>query len=459
MKVVILGAGRVGGSLAEHLVNEPSADITIVDNNRGRLAELEERLDIRTVTGYASLPNVLEEAEVDDADMLIAVTGSDEVNIVACQVAWTLFHTPRKVARLRSTAYTNTAPPLFEDESMPIDLLINPEQLVTQQFTQLLHHPGALQVLDFADGLVQLVAIRADDTGPFVGCMVQDLRDHLAERAHIAAIFHESKGIVPGGSTTVEAGDEVYLIAAADKVDAVRRELQHDERPFKRIIIAGCGHIGQSLALAVENQFSSVKVLEADPRRAALASSRLLKAIVLRGDATDKDLLVDERIEDTDAFCAITNDDEVNIMSSLLVKQLGVRKVLTLIGKPTYIDLMPQGTIDVAISPQLATTSRILTYVRHGDIGRVHTLRRGGAEALEVVLHGGRHESKVVGRPLGELSLPKGTSICAVVRNSNVLMPRADLQLEDQDHVIVLIINKKHLADVEKMFQVGLNYY
>ncbi|MEC9286659.1 MAG: Trk system potassium transporter TrkA, partial [Pseudomonadota bacterium] len=332
MKILILGAGKVGGTLAEHLASE-SFDVTVVDLDEHRLRELRDRLDIRTVYGHASRPDVLQQANADDADMLIAVTGSDEVNMVACQVSYSLFKTPMKIARIRASAYL-TGSDFFTQDHMPIDVLINPEQVVTDQIKQLLQHPGALQVLDFAEGRVQLAAMRAYHDGPLVGQRIVTLRDHIPNvETRVAAIFRQGQPITPRWDTVVEAEDEVFFVAASENINAVMAEFRHVEKPFKRVMIAGGGNIGESLARSIESSFS-VKVLEFSADRADAAAQRLDSSVVILGDATDRDLLIQENIERTDAFCAVTNDDEVNIMSSMLAKQLGVRQVMTLIGKP-----------------------------------------------------------------------------------------------------------------------------
>ncbi len=457
MKIIILGAGKVGGTLAEHLASE-SFDVTVVDLDEHRLRELRDRLDIRTVYGHASRPDVLQQANADDADMLIAVTGSDEVNMVACQVSYSLFKTPMKIARIRTSAYL-TGSDFFTQDHMPIDVLINPEQVVTDQIKQLLQHPGALQVLDFAEGRVQLAAMRAYHDGPLVGQRIVTLRDHIPNvETRVAAIFRQGQPITPRWDTVVEAEDEVFFVAASENINAVMAEFRHVEKPFKRVMIAGGGNIGESLARSIESSFS-VKVLEFSADRADAAAQRLDSSVVILGDATDRDLLIQENIERTDAFCAVTNDDEVNIMSSMLAKQLGVRQVMTLIGKPAYVDLMHEGSIDVAISPQLATTSTILTHVRRADVARVHSLRRGAAEAMEAVVHGDERSSKVVGRRLVDLGLPEGATIGALVRNDKVMIAHDELQIESDDHVILFLTDKTRIGAVERLFQVNFNFF
>lgn len=458
MKILILGGGQVGGTLAEHLANE-AFDITVVDCDEERLAALRDRLDIQTVTGWASHPDVLRRAGIEDADMLIAVTGSDEVNMVACQVAYTHFRTPRKIARVRSAAYLNRDD-LFDKDHVPIDVLINPEQVVTEQIRRLLEHPGALQVLDFAEGRVQLVAVRAHAGSPLVGQELRFVRRQLPNvGTRVAAIFRQGSPILPTGSTVIEADDEVFFIAAAEHINAVMGEITRVERAFKRVMIAGGGQIGERLARAIEPYFS-VKLIEYDRNRCEqLAELLSTDTVVLQGDATDQDLLLEENIEQVDAFCAVTNDDEVNIMSALMAKRLGVRQVMSLILKPAYVDLMQGGEIDIAISPQHATTSELLSYVRRADVARVHRLRRGAAEAMEAVAHGDAKNSKVVGKYVKEIDLPPGTTIGAIVRGDEVLVTYSEVVVQPDDHIILFLTDKKYISHVERLFQVGLSFF
>lgn len=458
MKILILGAGQVGGTLAENLASE-NFDITLVDTNGDRLRELRDRLDIQTIEGMASRPDVLRAAGAQDADMLVAVTNSDEVNMVACQVSFSLFKTPTKIARIRASAYTTQAGGLFSKEHMPIDVLINPEQVVTEHIERLIQFPGALQVLDFAQGRAQLVAVKAYEDGPLVGQALATLREHVpGVDTRVAAIFRRDRAIMPQGDTVIEAEDEVFFIAAKRDITAVMSELRGLEAPYRRIIIAGGGHIGERLA-KVTAKGHHVKIIEYDASRAMALADALDGAVVIQGDATDGDLLMNENIEHTDVFCALTNDDEANIMSSMLAKRLGARKVMTLIGKPAYVDLVQGGVIDVAISPQQATISELLAYVRRGDVARVHSLRRGAAEAMEAIAHGDSHSSKVVGRRLDEIRLPPGASIGALVRGDDVLIAHDSVVVESDDHVLLFLTDKRQVRAVENLFQVGLNFF
>lgn len=457
MKIIILGAGQVGGTLAESLANEAN-DITVIDSDGNRLRALRERLDIRTIEGRGSYPNILKQAGAEDADMLIAVTNSDEVNMVACQVAHTLFRTPTKISRVREQAYLNKKG-LFGTEAFPIDVLISPEQVVTQHITRLIEYPGALQVQDFSEGLVRLVAIKAVKGGPLVGHELAYLRQHMPNiDTRVAAIFRKNRPIIPEGTTIVEEDDEVFFIAASNHIRSVMSELQPLEKPYKRIMIAGGGNIGQRLAIELENTHQ-VKIIEHNEDRCIYLSETLNKTIVLSGDASNKEMLLDENIEGTDVFCAVTNDDEANIMASMLAKRLGVKKVMTLINNPDYVDLIQGGEIDIAISPQQATLGSLLAHVRRGDVVNVHRLRRGAAEAIEAIAHGDHRSSKVVGRRLDEISLPDGCTIGAIVRHNEVLIAHDHIRVQPDDHVIMFLVDKGKIREVEKLFQVGLTFF
>jgi trk system potassium uptake protein TrkA len=457
MKIIILGAGQVGGTLAEHLASEEN-DITVVDVDTKRLRELHNRLDIRTVVGTASYPMVLRQAGGEDADMLIAVTNSDEVNMVACQVAHTLFRTPTKIARVRATAYL-TRKGLFSHDAIPVDVLISPEQVVTDHIRRLIEYPGALQVLDFAGSLAQLVAVKAYYGGPLVGQELGFLRRHMPNvDTRVAAIYRRNRALIPRGDTVIEADDEVFFIAARKDIRAVMSEMRKVDRDFRRVIIAGGGNIGERLAETLEHNHQ-VKIIEHELERCTVLSERLDRTVVLHGSATSKRLLLEENIEDCDIFCALTNDDEVNIMSSMLAKRLGAKKVLTLINNAAYVDLVQGGEIDIAISPQQATIGGLLTHVRRGDIVNVHSLRRGAAEAIEAIAHGDSRSSKVVGRTIDEIDLPSGTTIGAIVRGKEVIIAHDDVLVESGDHVILFVIDKRRIRDVERLFQVGLTFF
>jgi len=464
MKIVILGAGQVGATLAESLAREEN-DVSLVDSDPELLDALRDRMDIRVVAGHASTPSILKQAGIEDADLLVAVTSSDELNMVACQIAHSLFNTPTRIARIRSLGYTTgkVAKDLFSKNHMPVDVVITPEQLVTDHITRLLEQPGALQVLDFANGKVQLVAVRAFIGGPLVGQQLKELRNHMPTiDTRVAAIFRQDRAIMPEGDTVIEDGDEVFFIAATPHIRAVMGELRRLDNPYKRIIIAGGGNIGFRLAKSLEQKYR-IKIIEMSPKRCQMLAEKLGRTVVLNGGAADKELLLEEGIETTDVFLAVTNNDAINIMASMMAKQLKAKKVMTLINNTAYTDLMQGGDIDIAISPQQVTTSALLTYVRKGDTVRVHSLRRGAAEAIEIIAHGDNKSSKVVGRAIGDIKLPPDATIGAIVREgpnrTEVIMGHHDVVIQENDHVIVFLINKRHTKDIEKLFTVGFTFF
>lgn len=457
MKILILGAGQVGSSAAFHLSREEANDVTVVDMRADVLRELQDRLDIRTVVGHAGYPEVLERAGANDADIIIALTDSDETNMVACQVAYTMFHTPTKIARIRAAEYM-TAKTLFAQDAIPVDVRISPEQLVCEYVEQLILYPGALQVLEFADGRVRLVGAKAEKDGLLVGQQIATLKEHIPNtEGRIAAIYRDGVALQPDGNTVIQEGDEVFFVAARRDIRVFMSEMRRIEDPVRRLVIAGGGNIGLRLALTLE-QTNQVKIIERDPKRAKVISEQLNKAIVLVGDAADEDLLVEENIDSVDVFCALTNAEEANILSAMLAKRLGAHKVMALINRPSYAEMIEAGSIDVAISPQQVTIGSLLAHVRRGDVVKVHSLRRGAAEAIEAVAHGSADDSRVVGKRIDEIDLPRGSNIIALVRGEEVIIAHHDTVIESDDHVILFMTDRRKIERIEKLFQVGVSF-
>ena len=469
MRIVILGAGQVGSTVAENLVSEAN-DITVVDIEPLRLQKLQDRLDLRTVTGNAAHPAVLEQAGARDADLLLAVTQSDETNLVACKLAATLFNIPTKIARIRSTDYLSH-PEIFSSGNFAVDHSICPEQILCDSIVKLLEFPESLQVLEFAGGKVSLVAVRAFHGGPLVGHQIRHLREHMPQvDTRVAAIFRQDSPIAPEGTTVVEAGDEVFFIAATGNIRNVLRELRRMDTPVRRVMIGGGGNIGRRLAKAIEGRYE-VKIIEHNKAGAEQLAAELDRTLVLVGDATDEELLDAEHIGDMDVYCALTNDDETNIMSALLAKRGGARKVIALINRSSYVNLLQAGQIDIAISPAQSTIGALLAHVRRGDCVAAHSLRRGAAEALELIAHGDMRSSRVIGRPIEQLQLPRGMTIGAIARqrgragptgrdgNHEILIAHHDTVIEAGDHVIVFVVNKSLVPRVEKLFQVDIGFF
>ena len=452
MKIIILGAGQVGTTLAANLVSEDN-DITLVDNESQHLQNLQDKHDLRVVKGSPSSPKILRDAGAADADLMIAVTASDEINMIACQLGYTLFNTPTRIARIRNAEYLREKDKLFNDENVPIDHLISPENLVTDEITRLIAYPGALQVAHFANNRISIVVVKAYYGGPLVGYALSAFKEHMPHiDCRIISILRNDKLIRPQGSTIIEAGDEITFICATEHIKAVMSELQRLEKTYKRIMIVGSGNIASGVAKQLEDKYQ-VKLIERDGEKAKVLAERLSKTLVFHGDASDQNLLFEEHIESVDVFLSLSADDEANIMSALLAKRLGAKKAMVLIQRMAYINLIQGGTIDIAVSPQQATISALLGHVRKGDIKNVASLRHGTAEAIELVVHGDATTSNVVGRQIGDIKLPVGAMIAAILRKNEVIIARRQVAIEEGDNVIVYINDKKSVSEIEKLFQ------
>jgi trk system potassium uptake protein TrkA len=451
MKILILGAGQVGRTVARHFSREEANDVTVVDIDEDVLRDLQDRLDVHTVSGNAAHPGVLQAAGAAEADILVALTNSDEVNMVACEVAFCLFRTPTKIARIRAAAYTGR-PQLFGEQAIAVDVFISPEQLVTEYLEQLIRHPGALQVLEFAAGRVRLAGARAEQGGSMTGHSLRELPDHLEGiEARVVAIYRGGRGVPAVGDTVIEEGDEVFFLAARDDVHRVIVALRKESARLRRVVIAGGGSIGLRLARALEDT-AQIKLIEHDMRRARVASEQLENTIVLAGDAADEELLIEENIDSADVFAAVTNSEEANILSAMLAKRLGARKVMALVNRPSYVDLIESGSIDVAIAPQIITIGSLLAHVRRGELVRVYSLRRGAAEAIEAIARGAEGSSRVVGRMVGEIELPEGAAIGAIVRGEQVIIAHHDTPVQSDDHVILFLPDRRHIDAIEHLF-------
>lgn len=457
MKIIILGAGQVGASMAEILASEAN-DVTLVDIDATHLRTLQDRLDIRAVVGNASFPTILSQAGAEDADLLLAVTDSDEVNMVACTVAGCRFHTPTKIARIRTTEYLKCKE-MFGPKAIPVDVLISPEQIITEHISRLIEYPSALQVLGFAGGKIQLVSVRAYEGGPLVGHPLAELREHMPKvDTRVAAIYRGDDVVIPTAETVIQPEDEVFFVAARRHIASVMGEMRHLEKPVNRVMLAGGGNIGFRLARRLEDKHYNVKLVERDRRRAEQIADGLDETVVLFGDAADEEMLVQENIESMDVFCAVTNNDEANILSAMLAKRLGARRVMALINRSVYVDLFARSEIDLVISPRTVTVGSILAHIRRGDVVAVHSLRGGRAEAIEAIAHGDENSSRVVGRGVRDLPLPPGTGIGAILRDDKVLIAHKETVIQSGDHVILFVVDKKHIAEVERLFQVAVTF-
>ena len=475
MNIIILGAGRVGESVAESLVSEKN-DITVIDTSPQRLRKLQERLDLRGVAGNGIQPSVLEAAGARDADMLIACASADETNLVACKVAHDIFSIPTRIARVRSPEFSRGSK-LMGTEGFAVDEIICPEESVTRTIGKLIEYPEALQVLEFAGGAVSLIAVRAVTGGPMVRHIISELPQLVpqVEMRFVAIYRKDDNGadqrVVCDGTTRIEPGDEVFVLAATRDIRRVLECLRKRDEPVRRVMIAGGGRVGLRLARMIQND-CRLKLIEPSLARCEYLTTQLdSHVLVLQGDSTDEDLLEREQVQDVDLFIALTNDDEDNIMSCLLAKRMGAKRVLALINRRAYADLVQGTQIDIALSPSQTVIGELLAYVRRGDVEAVYSLRRGAAEALEAVARGDRKTSRVVGRRIDEITLPRGAQIGAIVRGGEasegddevptprqVIIPHHDTVIERDDHVIVFVPRKRQVREVEKLFQVGATF-
>lgn len=467
VKILILGSGQVGSTVAQNLAMLPSNDVTIVDIDEKSLHQLGSRLDVQTVIGNAASPMVLEQAGAADSDLLLALTRNDETNIVACKIAADLFNIPNRIARVRSTEYMEYPHPEKDDpQANSLDIFnitetISPEQLVTRQLIGLLNYTSALQVLSFADDRVRMIIVQARQGGLLVGKEISQINQHLPDGidCQICAIYRNNHLIVPSSKTVIIEGDEVFFVASTASVPAIMRELRPKEQRTRRIMIAGGGNIGYRLAKELETQYD-IKIIEYKPARAEWLAENLDTTLVLQGSATDESLLNEEYIDEIDVYCALTNDDENNIMSSLLAKNLGAKRVIAIVNRSSYVDLLEGNKIDIVVSPHLITIGSILAHIRRGDVVAVHALRRGTAEAIEMIVHGDEHTSSLVGRRIMDVEWPSGCHFAALVRDQEVIMGHhTEEVLQDGDHVIFFVSRRRVLRELEKLVQVKMGFF
>lgn len=463
MKIIILGAGRVGESVAESLVSERN-DITLIDPDAQRLRELEERLDLRGVPGNGILPSTLQRSGIVDADMLIACATQDETNLVACKVAREVFNVPTTVARLRSPEYVE-GEPLLQRTGFAVDHVICPEESVVRYIQKLIDYPEALQIVEFAKGRAYLIVVRATHGSKLANRTITEFRQQFIHApVRVVAVYRGDHELACEGETQVQVGDEVFLLADQESLRSVLAAAHSADKPVRRVMIAGGGNVGLRLARRLVGQ-CEVKLIERSTTRCEYLASQLPSdMLVLQGDGTDEELLGDENVAAMDLFLALTNDDEDNILSAMLAKRLGARRVLSLINRRAYADLMQGSTIDIALSPAQTVIGELLAHVRRGDVVAVHSLRRGAAEALEGVAHGDIKTSRLVGRTVPQVDalLPEGVRLGAVVRGQGVeqrvLMPNTDTVIADDDHLIIFIPGKRLVREVERLFQVSATF-
>ena len=485
MKILILGCGQVGSAIAEELAAMPSNDVTIVDTDEQALKNIASRLDVQTLVGNAASPVLLEQAGAPDTDMLLALTRSDETNLVACKLAATLFNIPQRIARVRNSAYqeygeTDQDPDTLSASLKAFDITdsIHPEHLLTEHVAGLLSYVRALQVLPFAHDKVRMVVAEAKADDWLVGKSLVQINAQLGETldCQISAIYRNTRLIVPQPETVIEEGDEIAFMVDSKHMAAVMYVLFEYNQSNHRVMIAGGGNVGFRLAKKMEHKLN-IKITEEDAQRAE-AQMKIVKdlkkwidlyrevheqldnTLVLYGSATDESLLTREYINEIDVFCALTNDDENNIMAGLLAKNLGAKRVISVINRARYVDLLTGNQLDIIVSPHQITIGSVLAHVRRGDIAAIYPLRRGAAEVIEAVVHGDRATSSLVGRRVDEVKWPSTCHIAAIVRGDEVIMGRHhDQILADGDRLVLFVSRRRVSRELEKLIQVKMGFF
>ncbi len=458
MKVIVCGAGQVGSNIARHLALENN-DVTVVDRSPDLIRRISDTLDVNGVVGHASLPDVLERAGLADADLLIAVTYSDEVNMVACQVAHSLFAAPTKIARVRQQGYLEPMwANLFSRDHMPIDFIISPEMEVARAVSRRLRVPGAFEMIPLVDDKVKLLGVRCEEDCPLLNTPLRQLTQLFPDlNIVVVGITRENTAIIPTSDDQMLPGDEVYFVVDSDQIGRAMAAFGHEETEARRLLIFGGGNIGLFLAQEIEREHDWVKtkIIESDRDRAELIAGVLDKTMVLQGDVLDPEILEEANVSATETVVSVTNDDETNILASLLAKRYGSQRAITLINKNTYEPLISSLGIDVVVSPRNITVSTILQHVRRGRIHSVHTLREGFGELIEAEA---LETSDLVGKPLREVNLPTGVILGAIVRDGAMICPTGSTIVQSKDRV-VLFAAADSIRKVEKMFSVQLEYF
>lgn len=461
MRILILGAGRVGESVAEALVSEPN-DITLVDQLPERLRPLQERLDLRSLAGNGTLPSVLRAAGADDCDLFIACTGSDASNLVACKLAHEVFGIPTTIARLRSPEYADAG--LLAREGFAVDHSIRPEESVTRYIELLIDYPEALQVVRFSQGEAHMAVVRVAAGSVLAGRSIADFRaQHPDLPMRIVGVYRQDQELAFEPHTQLLAGDELFVLVGRESLRAALQAIGNPDRRVRRVMVAGGGRVGLRLARQLVGR-CQLKLIEIDRQRCQYLAGELPpETLVLQGDGTDEELLLSEHVGEMDLFIALSNNDEDNILSAMLAKRLGARRVIALVNRSAYAELLHGSTVDIAISPAQAVIGELLMHVRRGAVAAVHSLRRGMAEALEGVARGDARTSHLVGRRVEQLPLPEGARVGAIVRGegpqARTLVPRHDTLIEPDDHVIIFLPHKRMVRQVEKLFQVRPTFF
>ena len=454
-KIAVLGGGQVGSSLAKILTDDGN-DITLIDSNLSVIEDLQEDNDIKTIHGNASSPSVLEQAEVNDCDILIATTASDEVNLVSCHLAKKMFNVPTVIARLRNSEF-QVSTSGFDLDLFSIDSIISPSQLVTDFIKNIIEHPGAFQAYDFADGKLQVIGATVLKDGPLAGRKLSEFKKHLPNvDVNVIALYRDRKILPVNGTTVIETGDDLFFLATEENMRFMS-ELSKNQSRIENIMIAGGGTVGMTLADKLSQKFST-KIIEKDLIRSKYLSESLEDTVVLNDDISDESLLDNEGIKKVDYFCSVTNDDQMNILSAKLAKDLGAKKSIAIINKLSYRKLVSK-EIDVVVSPEDVTIGSILASVRTSDVVKIHSLGFGEAELLEIIIHGDNKTSKVVGKKVSELELPSGCRIGAIYREGKVILLNEDVSIQSNDRLIIYLLHKKDFSKLAKLLQVSIGFF
>lgn len=459
MKIVICGAGLVGSAIASHLIEEHN-DVTVIDAKSENIQRLTEHADVHGVVGVASHPDILAEAGVRDAELLIAVTESDEINMVACQVSHTIFNTPVKIARIRNQAYLDpTYADLYAPEQLPIDHIISPEAEVSAAVSNQLRVPGAFDVKDMGEGRMNLVGVLCTDDSPVIGTPLRHLTGLFPDLAiTVLAIIRDGKVTLPrSGADSMQVGDRVYFVCDATHLDRAMAAFGHEEPEARSVVIAGGGSIGMMLAREIETNFSNtqVQLIELEAARARELAEQLQNTGIINGDALDSAILTEAGVHKTETFVSVTEDDEVNILSALLAKRTGAKHAVALVNIPGFIPLVGTLGVDAVINPSQITVSSILEHVRRGRIRDVHPIIEDLGEVLEAEA---LPSSLLVGKPLRDAKIPRGIAIGGVLRNDQVIAARGDTVIEAGDTVIIFAARGK-ITQVEKLLSVRLDFF
>lgn len=458
MKVIICGAGQVGHNIARYLAQEDN-EVTVIDQRPELSRKISDSLDVKAITGFASHPNVLAQAGASDADMLIAVTQADEVNMVACQVAHSLFDVTTKIARIRQQGYMDPKwANLYSRDQLPIDVVISPELEVARAVARRLRVPGTFDMISLVDDKVKVVGVRCGEDCPLVNTPLRQLTQLFPDlNVVIVGIIRDNVAIIPKADDHMLTGDEIYFIADSEHVARAMAAFGYEEAEARRMVIFGGGNIGLFLAQEIETNHPSVnlKIVEIDKSRAETVARTMKRSVVLQGNVLDTEILDEANVASSEAIIAVTNDDETNILSSLLAKRAGAQRAITLINSATYAPLTPSLGIDVVVSPRNITVSTILQHVRRGKIHSVHTIRDGFGEVIEAEA---METSSLVNVPLSEAELPDGVLVGSIVRDGEVISPRADTVVQVKDRV-VLFVAAEAVKQVEQMFAVRLEFF